>query len=264
MKSRLNGSKRSKPTFDELFAEFQKECVPLDPSLPGRQAIPTYLRSLDRQWRGGWFWQWPLLIAGPEEAGKSLFLAQLVASSLLSCGKPWRVLYFDFKGDYKSQRLLRVLQMRTHSSSPTTYLDRVNKNSEFTSDSLSYSTMAMVKQTKLATLVLDGWDIHFSSVDGLGGLAQVASKKQMGLVISMRGELNKILDTMPWEVIPYLMYITKLKHKQHRIRVWQNSRNMQIYDRIVKFKGYFVEGRSKSTNKTSADACTAPSHRSRD
>ena len=36
-----------------------------DPSLPGRQVIPTYLGKLDKHWRGGWSCLLPIFISGP-------------------------------------------------------------------------------------------------------------------------------------------------------------------------------------------------------
>jgi hypothetical protein len=234
--------------------------------MPGRQPIPTYLRGLDRQWRGGWFWQWPILIAGPEDAGKSLFLAQMVASSLLSCRKPWQILYYDFNGDYQAQRILRVLNLRSQVASPASYLSRIDKLTLTKSKFNDYFFMPMIKHPLLAVLVVDGWNSFFPSADGLRGLANLAIKKQMGLIVTLRGNLFEMFRLTPWDSFPYLFYITKQKHKQHRIRVWQNSSTTQIYERVVAYKGYFVEPRTKKGSKPSHStqpAASGLSHPSR-
>ena len=139
--------------------------------------------------------------------------------------------------------------MRSQTATPASYLSRIDKLTLPSKIWNDYFFYPIVKHSMLATLVLDGWNTFFPSVDGLRGFAEIARKKQMGLLVTMRGDLDELLKSAPWISIPYFMYITKQKHKQHRIRLWQNSPTSQIYDRVVEFKGYFIEFRSKKKEK---------------
>ena len=143
MTSRLSSPSNESDLLHLLSYLYTKSSPP-DCGLPGRQVIPTYLRKLDKQWRGGWSWQWPMLIAGPSDAGKTLFAYQLVASTLLSCPSPWRVLYFDYKGDFHPESLLKILNVRRNQKARG-YLGRLDKISFHSQQSIifAYQTMAI-------------------------------------------------------------------------------------------------------------------------
>ncbi len=249
-------SRNDSESLDDLLSQVIKHAVPCDSSLPPRKPIPTYLQSLDRTWRGGWFWQWPIIIAGPENAGKSLFLAQLVASCLLSSPKPWQILYYDFNEDYQVQRILRVLNFRSQKQLPTSYLSRIDKHTLFAKSFDREFFKPILRHPMLTALVFDGYDTCFLPPSGLRGFATLASFKQMGFLVTLRGDLDKLLQTHPWEAFPYFCYITKLKHKEHRIRFWQNSWTHKIYDQVVEFRGYFREFRSKKRKKKASKPLT--------
>ncbi len=220
-----------------------------DPSLPGRQVIPTYLKKLDKQWRGGWSWQWPMLIAGPPDAGKTLFAYQLLASTLLSCLSPWRILSFNLKGDFQPESILPILSSRSKRKGRG-FLGRLDHVSLLSEKSVWFSFQMMSERDNLCLFFIDAWNHRFPEYQNSvwwRDLAKLAQMKQMAFLMTVRGELESLLAAHPFASIPYFVYITKKKHCYHRIRVWQNSSRTKIYDQVVRFTGYFQEPRPPST-----------------
>ena len=115
-------------SIDKEFNTRFRSVIPLNTTLPTRKSVFTYLHYLDRCWRGGWSWQWPLVIAGPVDGGKTQLAYQLMASSLLSFPAPWRISYSDLAGDYRPERIQKILGWRKQGSSKQYQLGRVEKN----------------------------------------------------------------------------------------------------------------------------------------
>lgn len=164
---------------ERLLSYLLTNTSPPDPSLPGRQVIPTYLGKLDKQWRGGWSWQWPMLIAGPPDAGKTLFSYQLIASTLLSSPSPWRVLSFNLKGDFQPEFLLPVLNSRSKRKRRG-FLGRLDHVSLLSAKSIWFSFQMMAERDNLCLFFVDAWNHRFPVYQNAvwwKGLAEIANKK---------------------------------------------------------------------------------------
>jgi hypothetical protein len=225
----------------DLFSQMR----PPDSELPVRRAVPTYLRKLDRQWRGGWSWQWPLVIAGPKDGGKSLFVQQLLASCLLSYLKPWRLFIGDFSGDYRPERIQRIVSLRVPSHRTKYHLGRLDKIS------LPHRTLfqtllkhTLLPRTDVALWVFEGWDqiqTELPLSSSLEVLSNIHRVKQVGLVVTIRSTLEELLPQIPWDSVPFLLYFTPIRHGVHRLRLWLNGRAHKIYDRQLVMNGYLRE-----------------------
>jgi hypothetical protein len=249
--SRKNVYTASPAEIKKIFDNIIENTPPPDPSLPKLPAIPTYLTSLDSRWHGGWALQWPMVIAGPKNAGKTQFLFQLLSSVLLRCIPPWYFLYVDLKGDYRLERIQALLKMRSNKSFSRCPCNRIDKKT-FPDGTIFWNHIVSLRRRRdLALLLVDGWEQSGFIQKSLwwSELARVAEKKQMGLVITIQQDLETGLSDHPFESIPYLVYITKRKHQQHRIRIWQNNRATKIYDQVVQFKGYLREYNHFSSSK---------------
>ncbi len=215
-----------------------------DPTLPPRRSVPTYLKRLDRLWRGGWSWQWPTVIAGPEQGGKTQFLYQLLASCLLSYRKPWLLFYSDIAGDFRPERIQSILGQRLRGGQQQWQLGRLDKltlNQRVPFDQIMRLNW---RQPNLALWALDGWEqirtpLPFST--WLQLLADFSHKKQAGIILTIRDSIEDVLPHIPWSLVPFFLYISPAKARMYRLRVWQNGPRNKIYDRHLTLNGYFRE-----------------------
>ncbi|MFX0208090.1 MAG: hypothetical protein ACFFDT_19040 [Candidatus Hodarchaeota archaeon] len=226
--------------------EEARDRIPLPPpDLLVRSVVPTYLKHLDKQWRGGWSWQWPLLIAGPKKGGKTLLVYQLIASCLLSWKPPWRVFYTDCKGDYQPKRIQQILVLRGRNGQRQKELDRVEKLTLHSAMDIQDLVEWFLRAIDLGLWVIDGWDQLMSEIPftkSLEVLSGFNHTKHMGAILTMRGSVREILPQVPWDSVPFFLYITKLRpHGRQRLRIWQNGPRYKISDRILTFKyGVYV------------------------
>ncbi|MHA1225856.1 MAG: hypothetical protein ACTSPV_03860 [Candidatus Hodarchaeales archaeon] len=227
--------------FDNHFKDLKK----CNSSFPPRQAIPTYLGTLDRQFRGGWSYQWPIVVAGPAGGGKSLLLHQFMASSLYSCPKPWRILYVDFQSRYDPMRVHKILSLRAPRFKRPDQLGRIDKIT-IDLNRLPNLLKELSLRRDLALCVIDDWNLLTESHPWeywLVNFARIAQLKNMGFILSLRLPLEQLKERFLWDSIPYLLFIERKSHGLHRLRMWQNASHMKVYDRILEFKGMFREKR---------------------
>lgn len=220
--------------------------IPLpSPDLPIRSVVPTYLKHLDRHWRGGWSWQWPLVIAGPKKGGKTQLVYQLIASCLLSWKPPWRIFYTDCKGDYQPEQIQQILAFRVRDDHRQKQLGRVEKLTLRSAMDINDLVEWSLRSTELGLWVIDGWDHLVSDIPFTAGVEILSGynrAKHLGVVLTVGGSNRALLHQIPWEYAPFFLYITKLRPRgRHRLRVWQNGPQHKIYDRILTLKGYFKE-----------------------
>ena len=248
----MSESDKSSLSFGEgevqkIFQKHLSEPTPPNPDLPSRRAILTYLKHLDKQWRGGWSWQWPLVIAGPPNGGKTQFLYQLIASSLLSCHSFWRIFYCDLAGDYSPEQIQKILEHRTNDKRAQRQLGRVDKITLLSRFTLLKLFQWNWQRTDLALWVMDGWEHIGASVPltmGLELLAEFSQRKQVGMIVTIRGTVKEISPQIPWSVVPYFLHIFPKEYGFHRLRIWLNGLQNKIYDRTLRFtasRGYFCE-----------------------
>jgi hypothetical protein len=248
-KKTLNNDKLSPPSFsfrDHIFNNVlpELELPSFNTNLPTRRVVPTYLRGLDRVMRGGWSWQWPLVIAGPKNAGKSQFVYQLLASALLSYLPPWHCIFFNCGDDYRFHRIQNILIRRIGRQKSHQHSSRIDKVTILDRGTFLWSFILALKQGNLALLVVDGFDrllSEISFVDVLQVLIELQRLKQVGVIITIRGSLEELLSQLPWESIPFFFYITKLRHHRHHLRVWLNGANYKVYDQSLTLRGLFKE-----------------------
>jgi hypothetical protein len=228
---------------DDLMGD-QPVC---NPDLPPRKSVPTYLKRLDRLWRGGWSWQWPIVIAGPENGGKTQFLYQLLASSLLSYHKPWLLFYSDITGDFRPERIQSVLGQRVRGDHQQWQLGRLDKLT--LNQRIPFTDLMKLNwhQPNLALWALDGWEqirtpLSFSI--WLEIFAEFSRRKQAGVILTIRASVDEILPHIPWSRIPFFLYLSPTKSRLFRLRVWQNGPRNKIYDRRLTLNGYFREVRN--------------------
>ncbi|MFX1249838.1 MAG: hypothetical protein ACFFBQ_20800, partial [Promethearchaeota archaeon] len=119
-------SSSSSQGFTRVLSELTASPPLFNADLPTRRVVPTYLKRLDRVMRGGWSWQWPLIIAGPRNAGKSQLIYQFLASALLSYPPPWHCLFFDCHGDYRLHRIQNILTWRVGRQKGHHHLNRLD------------------------------------------------------------------------------------------------------------------------------------------
>lgn len=230
--------------FSNVLPEMKPFLPPFNTDLPTRRVVPTYLKGLDRVMRGGWSWQWPLVIAGSKDAGKSQLVFQFLASSLLSYVPPWRCLLFDCSDDYRLHRIQDILIRRIGRQKSHQHLSRLDKVTILDQNILLWSYILALRRTDVALLVVDGFDRLLSEIsflDALDVLFELHRMRQMGVIITIRGSLDELLSQLPWDVIPFFFYITKLRHRRHRLRVWLNGSNHKVYDHNLSLTGIFQE-----------------------
>ena len=230
----------------QLFDEMMVDLPPPNPDLPPRRAVSSYLRRLDRYWRGGWSWQWPLVIAGPKDGGKTQFLYQLIASSLLSFNKPWLVFYSDFTGNFRPERIQSILGQRLRGGQHQWQLGRLDKLTMNRRISFLDVIKWNWRQPNLALWVIAGWHHVDSSLPfktWLNLLAEFSRRKQAGVILTIQGSVEELLPLVPWSMIPFFLYLSPVRHGLHRLRVWQNGAQSKIYDRKLTLNGYFREVR---------------------
>ena len=249
---------------DKKFNTRFRSSTPLNSTLPIRKSVLTYLHHLDRCWRGGWSWQWPLIIAGPADGGKTQLAYQLMASSLLSFPAPWRISYSDLAGDYRPERIQKILGWRKQGSPKQYQLGRVEKNTLYHKNDLYDMMEWNVNRPDLALWVIDAMehlDFDRSILLNLQFLIEFGRRRNCGIIVTIRGDLDTIRPFIPWSLVPYFLYITPKRHRLFHLRVWQsggskqnslnsnNSNNSinslyhKIYDRFLNFYGYFQEVR---------------------
>jgi len=251
----------SQTVINGLFNDYFRSKTPLSTSLPIRKSVLTYLHYLDRRWRGGWSWQWPLVIAGPADGGKTQLAYQLIASSLLSYPSPWRISYSDLAGDYRPDRIQKILGWRKQGSSKQYQLGRIEKNTLFNQDELYRMIQWNTNRPDLALWVIDAFEhlgdnSMFSSILQL--LIEFGRRRNCGIIVTIRGDLETIRSCIPWSIVPFFLYIAPKRHRLFRLRAWQSdgssvtsvtsetSENVpyqKIYDRFLNFYGYFQEVR---------------------
>ncbi len=230
--------------FNNVLPELKPYLPPFNTDLPTRRVVPTYLRDLDRVMRGGWSWQWPLVIAGPKDAGKSQLVYQFLASSLLSYIPPWQCLFLDCRGDYRLHRVHNILIRRIGRQKCKQHGSRIDKLTILDRTIFLWSYVLALRRTNVALLIVDGFDSLFSEipfVDALDVMIEIHRLKQMGVIVAIRGSLEELLPQLPWDNIPFFFYITKLRHRHHRLRVWLNGSNYKVYDKCLTLKGLFNE-----------------------
>lgn len=230
--------------FSNVLPELEPYLPPFNTDLPTRRVVPTYLGGLDRVMRGGWSWQWPLVIAGPKNAGKSQLIYQLLASALLSYVPPWHCLFFDCCDTYRLYRIQNILIRRIGRQKSQQHCNRIDKLTVLDRTIFLWSFVLALRRTNIALLVVDGLDSLHSEIpfgDALEILTEIHRLKQMGVIVSIRGSLEEFLSLLPWDIIPFFFYITKLRHRHHRLRVWLNGPNHKVYDQCLTLKGLFKE-----------------------
>jgi hypothetical protein len=226
--------------------------LPQKSTFPVRKAVLTYLHHLDRQWRGGWSWQWPLVIAGPKKGGKTLLLYQFIASALLSYPSPWRIAYCDCRGNYCPEQILRVLQCRSPSHSRHNPFGRIDKTTIFRGEDFITLSRLQLASPYIALWTIDAVEqiISFKQVSHfLQQFAKINRFKQIGIILTIRGTIEELRPLIPWNDIPFFLFINQLKHGFFRLRVWQNGAQNLIYDRKLLLKGYFREAKYRSLKK---------------
>ena len=251
-----NTTPQSSSFKDHVFTHVLPQLEPLLPALntdlPTRRVVPTYLKELDHVMRGGWSWQWPLVIAGPKNVGKSQLLYQFLASALLSYTPPWHCLFFDCSDNYRLHRIQNILVRRIGRQKSQQHSSRIDKVTVLDQNILLWSFILALRRTDVALLVVDGFDHllpQIPFVDGLEVLTELHRLKQMGVIVSIRGSLEELLFQLPWDIIPFFFYITKLRHRHHRLRVWLNGSNHKVYDHILTLKGLFKEIHSSESSR---------------
>lgn len=179
-----------------------------------RDSVPTYLKSLDTQWRGGWSWQWPMVIGSSKGEEDSILLSQLVISSLLSYKDPWHLLYLDIRGEFRPLKLFDKLKQRVGAKKARKHLHRIDKFRVLCwEDFVLLFKQQLIFRPDLALWVLAGWEklrepSAFPAITTL--LGEYANQEQRGLIITIREEKAKLLALMPWETIPFCAYIKRV------------------------------------------------------
>lgn len=186
----------------------------VETSRPDRAAVRTYLRSLDARWRGGWSWQWPMIIGGPKNSGKTLLLSQLVVSSLLSYKPPWHLLYLDLQGRFRPLTLFNQLKARVGVKRAQQHLHRIDKFRILCGmDLCPLIDHLIIFRPDLALWAIDGWEL-FHSPRGFHTacqrLGQLADEEQRGLLLTIQGSFNELFSHMPWDTVPFLCYIKQI------------------------------------------------------
>jgi hypothetical protein len=245
---------------DGLFEKNFHSYVPLNKDLPVRKAVLTYLLHLDRRWSGGWSWQWPLVIAGPSKGGKTQLAYQLIASSLLSFHSPWKIAYSDLAGDYRPERIQKILGWRKQGSPLQWQLGRIEKNTLYRESDFYQQMKWNANRPDLALWVIDAFEHLGFHKEGsfapiLQLLGEFSRRRNVGVIVTIRGSLTDIRPLIPWSFFPYFLYITQKRYRLFHLRMWQKgvseNANMstqlnqiiKIYDWMLNFYGYFQEVR---------------------
>ncbi len=246
----------SQKVINDLFDTDLKPSVDLKSNLPVRRNVLSYLTRLDRRWRGGWSWQWPIVIAGPVEGGKTQLAYQFIASSLLSFPSPWRISYSDLAGDYRPERIQKILGWRKQGSPEQWQLGRIDKHTVHSRADFYNLLRWNTNRPDLALWVIDAFE-HVENDDRLPIilqiLAELGRRRNMGIIVTIRGMIDTLRPLIPWSYFPFFLYITQKRHRVFHLRVWQkgvpenvnisNQANQitKIYDWILDFYGYFQE-----------------------
>jgi hypothetical protein len=240
--------------------------MPLNKELPVRKAVMTYLHHLDKRWSGGWSWQFPLVIAGPPEGGKTQLAYQLIASSLLSFRSPWKIAFSDLADDYRPDCIQKILGWRTQGSSKQWQLGRVEKTTLYSESDFYQHLKWNANRPDLALWVIDAfehseWYEKDSFAPNLQLLTEFSRRRNVGIIVTIRGSLSDIRPMIPWSIVPYFLYITRKRHRVFHLRVWQKKMSdktdnsdktnnidkemeiSKIYDQMLDFFGYFQEVR---------------------
>jgi hypothetical protein len=237
----------SKEIVQEVIDEVMGEPPVQDSDLSTRKSVPTYLKRLDHLWRGGWSWQWPIIIAGPEKSGKTQFLYQLLASSLLSFHKPWLLSYSDLAGNFRPERIQSILGQRLRGGQQQWQLGRLDKLTLNRRIPFDYLLKINYLQPNLALWALDGFEqmhSHLPFSVWLEIFVEFSRRKQAGVILTIRGSIEELLPHIPWTGVPFFLYFSPSNSRMFRLRVWQNGPRNKIYDRRLTLNGYFREVRN--------------------
>ena len=125
----------------------------------------------------------------------------------------------------------------------------------FNQDELYRMIQWNTNRPDLALWVIDAFEhlgdnSMFSSILQL--LIEVGRRRNCGIIVTIRGDLETIRSLIPWSIVPFFLYIAPKRHRLFRLRAWQSggssvtSENVpyqKIYDRFLNFYGYFQEVR---------------------